>query len=194
MTREEIRSEVREKRRTVSGIQVAEMSLRICEKVVALPEYVRARRIMCYAALPEEVQTRGLLWAIQRGGKELYLPVVRPNCHMDAVRVTEDTVMVPDRLGVESPSSGDVLPAEQLDLVLVPGVAFDRLGNRLGFGKGHFDRFLVDCRCPAVGLAYELQLVEEIDKRAHDIPMTKIVTEKKVYDCAEARREKTDGK
>lgn len=183
MTREEIRSEVRKKRKAVSGIQVAEMSLRICEKIVALPEYIRAKRVLCYAAMPDEVQTKGILWAIAHSGRELYLPVTRRGGRMDAVRVTQDTVLEPDSYGIETPVSGDALPPEALDLALVPGIAFDRSGNRLGFGKGYFDRFLARCRCPAIGLAYELQLVDTIETVAHDVPMDKIVTETAVYTC-----------
>ena len=183
MTREEIRSEVRKRRRALSAIQTVEMSLRICEKIVMLPEYIRARRVMCYAAMPDEVHTQGILWAIRRSGRELYLPVTRPKGWMDAVRVDGDTVFQPNDLGIETPVSGDALPPEQLDLVLVPGIAFDWNGNRLGFGKGYFDRFLARCRCPAIGLAYEAQLVDAIEAEAHDVPMNKIVTEKAVYVC-----------
>ena len=180
MTREEIRSEVREKRKIVSGIQVAEMSIRICEKIVALPEYVRARRVLCYSAVPDEVQTKGILWAIMHSGRELYLPVARRGGLMDAVRVTEDTEMKPDIYGIDTPVSGDTLPPGELDLALIPGIAFDRNGNRLGFGKGYFDRFLARCRCPFIGLAYELQLVDAIEARPHDVPMDRIVTEKEI--------------
>ena len=194
MTREEIRSEVREKRKTVSGIQVAEMSIRICEKIVALPEYVRARRVLCYSAVPDEVQTEGILWAIMHSGRELYLPVARRGGLMDAVRVTEDTEMKPDIYGIDTPVSGDTLPPEELDLALIPGIAFDRNGNRLGFGKGYFDRFLARCRCPFIGLAYELQLVDAIEARPHDVPMDRIVTEKAVYTCGADLLEKTNGK
>ena len=87
-------------------------------------------------------------------------------------------------MGIDTPVSGETLPPEKLDLVLVPGVAFDQSGNRLGFGKGYFDRFLAKCLCPAVGLAYELQLVDAIEARPHDVPMNRIVTERAVYDCA----------
>ncbi|MBR3502718.1 MAG: 5-formyltetrahydrofolate cyclo-ligase [Clostridia bacterium] len=184
MTRECIRSEVRKKRQAVSGIHVAEMSLRICEKIVALPEYLKAKRVLCYAALPEEVQTRGILWAIQRSRRELYLPVWQRDGSMKAVRVTEDTEFKPDQFGIDTPVSDETLPPEQLDLALVPGVAFDRAGNRLGFGKGYFDRFLARCRCPAIGLAYELQLVDAIEAQPQDVPMQKIITERAVYNCA----------
>ena len=183
MTREEIRSEVRKKRMALSAIQAVEMSLRICEKIIALPEYIRAKRVLCYMSMPDEVRTKGILWAIERGGRELFLPATRPDGLMDAVRVDRDTVYRPDSYGIETPVSGDILPPEELDLVLVPGIAFDRRGNRLGFGKGYFDRFLARCRCPAIGLAYEAQLVDAIEPAEHDVPMDKIVTEKAVYVC-----------
>ena len=162
------------------------MSARICERIIALKEYLKAKRVLCYAAMPEEVQTQGILWAIRRSGRELYVPVTRRDGSMDAVRVTEDTRFNPDGFGIDTPESGEVLSPEELDLVLVPGIAFDRRGNRLGFGKGYFDRFLARCRCPAVGLAYEMQLVEAIEALPHDVPMDKLVTEKAVYDCAAA--------
>ena len=177
MTKEAIRSEVREKRQAVSGIHLLEMSLRICEKIVKLPEYLGARRVMCYASTPEEVQTRGLFWAIQSSGRELCLPVWKKDGSMDAVLVNADTRLEPDDLGIDKPVNGVAVPPESLDLVLVPGVAFDRTGNRIGYGRGFFDRYLAKCTCPAVGLAYELQMVDGIEASCHDVPMTKILYE-----------------
>ena len=193
MTKEAIRSEVRKKRRAVSGIHVMEMSLRICEKIVALPEYQNARRVMCYSSMPEEVQTRGLLWAIQSSGRELCLPVWRDDKSMDAVLMTEDTRLVPDRMGIDTPLNGEIVPPSSLDLVLVPGVAFDKKGNRLGYGQGDFDRYLSRCSCPAVGLAYELQVVEDIHPADHDVPMNRVVTEKNVYTCAPHPAQQNNG-
>lgn len=185
-TREELRLLIRRKRQAVSAIQVAEMSLRICEKVVALPEYIRARRVLCYHALPDEVQTNGLLREIQRSGRALYLPVTRPDGSMDAVHITDSSQIRVNRLGIPEPTEGEVLPPDQLDLVLAPGIAFDPAGNRLGFGKGYFDRFLQFCRCPVIGLAYGLQMVESIEAKPHDIPMDKIITEDRIYVCAQS--------
>ena len=181
---------MRSRRQAIDAAEAARFSARIAERVIALEEFKAARHILCYSALSEEVQTRGLLTLIRASGKVLYLPVVRPSCHMDAVRVDEDTPLTPDRLGVSSPTGGEPFPPGQLDLVIAPGIAFDPLGTRLGFGKGHFDRFLVDCRCPVVGLCYEVQLTPVIERHTHDIPMDKIVTEARVIDCAAARREK----
>ena len=133
MTREEIRACVKKRREDASKIQAAEMSARICERIVAMADYLRAKRILCYAALPDEVQTGGLA-----------------------------------QIG-------------EMDLVLAPGVAFDREGNRLGYGKGYFDRLLKDCACPKVGLAYEMQMVDHVPEHQGDVPMDKVVTETAIY-------------
>ena len=184
MTREEIRREVRKKRKGLSGIQALEMSLRICEKVVTMPEYVAAKRVMCYSSLPEEVQTSSLIWAIRRSGRQLFLPAVTEDGLL-AVRVHEDTAMFRDKLGIETPR-GEPEPPENIDLVLVPGIAFDRAGSRLGFGRGYYDRFLAQCACPFIALAFDLQVVPDSPRAEHDVAMHKIVTEKGVYDCSQA--------
>ena len=182
---DDIRREVRKIRRALSRTRVIEMSLRICGSVMTLPEYVRAEKVMCYASLPEEVETGSLLRAIRGSGRELFLPRTHRDGRMDAVRVTDDTAFETDRMGIMVPASGAELPPGKLDLVLVPGIAFDRTGNRIGFGRGYYDRFLAKCVCPAVGLAFEAQLVDGIRPQVHDVPMHRIVTEKTVYICRE---------
>lgn len=187
MTRQQMRLEARRARQIVSMMRGAEMSLRVARAVVSLPEFIAARRVMCYSSLPEEVQTGGLLSAIRDCGKELYLPAVRKGGAIEAMRCLSSTDMVTDAMGIKAPADGEVIAPGQLDFVIVPGVAFDRFGYRLGFGKGYYDRFLSGCRCPVAGLAYEVQIYDRIEARSHDIPVDKLVTEERVYDCAAAR-------
>lgn len=184
MTREEIRAAARKLREDASKIQAAEMSARICERIVKMSEYLKAKRVLCYASLPDEVQTNGLLHEIMRSGRELYLPRTRGR-ELDIVRVTPESNLVPGAFGVLEPQSGEVADISEMDLVLAPGVAFDRDGNRLGYGKGYFDRLLAACTCPVIGLAYELQIFDHIPVREGDVPMDKVITGRNVY----ARRE-----
>ena len=187
MTRQQMRLEARRARRAISAIRAAEMSVRVAQAVVSLPEFISARRIICYSNLPEEVQTGGLMSAVWDCGKELYLPVVREDGGLSAVRCLPSTALEADAMGIMTPTEGETLPPEELDLVIAPGLAFDRLGHRLGFGKGYFDRFLSGCRCPVVGLAYEVQVFDRVHTGPHDIPVDRLVTEERVYDCAAAR-------
>ena len=180
MTREEIRAYVKKKREDASKIQAAELSARICERIVTMAEYLKAKRVLCYAALPDEVQTGGLLREILRSGRELYLPRTRGQ-NLEIARTVSGAKMERGAYGVPEPVTDELGSIEEMDLVLAPGVAFDREGNRLGYGKGYFDRLLKDCRCPKVGMAFEMQLVDHVPEHQGDVPMDKVVTEAAIY-------------
>ncbi len=188
MTRDEIRASARKLREEASKIQAAEMSTRIAERIVTMDEYMKAERVLCYVALRDEVQTSGLLHEIQRSGRTLYLPRTKGS-QLDVVRVTPETRMISGAFGVLEPEDGELAAIEEMDLVLAPGVAFDRAGNRLGYGKGYFDRLLASCRCPVIGLAYEVQIFDQIPTREGDVPIDKVVTEKNVYVRGEAAQD-----
>lgn len=188
MTREEIRAAARKLREDASKIQAAEMSARICERIVKMNEYLKAKRVLCYSALPDEVQTGGLLREIMRSGRELYLPRTRGSA-LDIVRVTPESQLVPGAFGVMEPPTGELADISDMDLVLVPGVAFDRKGNRLGYGKGYFDRLLSGCTCPVIGLAFEFQVFDHIPVREGDVPMDKVITGRNVYARDEAAQD-----
>ena len=160
MTREEIRACVKKRREDASKIQAAEMSARICERIVAMAEYLRAKRILCYAALPDEVQTGGLLREILRSGRQLYLPRTRGR-DLEIARVTAGMKMEHGAYGVLEPVTDELA--------------------QIGYGKGYFDRLLKDCACPKVGLAYEMQMVDHVPEHQGDVPMDKVVTETAIY-------------
>ena len=192
MTRDDMRREARKARRAISAIRRADMSLRVAEAVVALPEFLAAQSVMCYASLPEEVRTDPLISVILDSGRELYLPAIQRDMGLLALRCLPTTRLEPDTMGIRTPVDGEACDPSRLDLVIAPGLAFDRQGNRLGFGKGYYDRFLAECRCPIVALAFEIQLFDRVEARPNDIPVDILVTEKQVYDCAAARAEKIE--
>lgn len=92
--------------------------------------------------------------------------------------VSTKALMQPDK-HIVSPHDEN---SEHVDLYIVPGVAFDKKGNRLGRGLGWYDRFLTQVRAPKIGLAYEAQMVAEVPHTSYDIPMDMVVTQKKVYE------------
>ena len=168
----------------------------ICEQFAALPEYAAADTVMCYLDVRSEVRTRQFLSTALEGSKR----IVVPYC-------------LDDRLGLFLLDSMDELAAGmyeipepkvelralarrkvdvgRLDLVMVPGVAFDRRGARLGRGKGYYDRLLASVRTDTllVALAFECQVFAEIPTEPHDVYMDKVITEKAVYQGRGARGE-----
>ena len=177
LSRDGLRRLMKARRAALTAEERLEKSLRIRDAVLTLSEVQKAKRILCYMALPTEVQTRPLIEALWEDGREVCLPVTRPDGTMDAVRVTPETAFRKSALGVMEPASGEIIPPNALDLVLTPGVAFDRKGNRLGFGKGCYDRYLENCLCPAVGLAFDVQIAGRIEALPHDRRVTHVVTE-----------------
>ncbi len=181
--KELLRADIRRRRREYSAMHVVEMSVRISEQIIALPEYLKARRVFCYHALPMEVQTGGLIREMLRAGKEVYLPVTGEDHTMAAVRLTDPDAVHKAAVGIMEPDGAETVAPEELDLILTPGLAFDRTGRRLGRGGGYFDRFLPRCRGLIVGVTFEKQLLDEVPTEEHDWLMDRIVTEKAVYDC-----------
>ena len=181
--RDELRVQIKLRRQQESMLNVLEMSARIGERIIAMPEYRKAQRIFCYYALPMEVQTAGLIREMLREGKEVYLPVTNKDHTMKAVRLRSPEAVHKGAFRVMEPDGTDEIDPSELDLILTPGLAFDRAGGRIGYGAGCFDRFLPRCRGLIVGLALEMQMVDQVPMEPHDVYMHRVVTEKAEYDC-----------
>lgn len=165
------------------------LSQEICAKFMALPEYVRARTVMYYIDVRSEVRTRHALPAALAQGKKIVVPWCNDRGELELFHLEsmeELTVGMykilepkPELRGLRAKA---VQPAE-LDLIMVPGVAFDRSGARMGHGKGYYDKLLQHARAdaPLVALAFECQLFPEIPVAAHDIFMDLIITELAIY-------------
>ena len=182
--RDELRNLMKRRRAELGAARLSEISTEIGRRVLAMNEYKDARRVMCYWALPAEVQTAGLIGQMLRDGKEVYLPVMGKGRSMTAVRLRTVNALHTSRFGVSEPDGNETVEPEKLDLILVPGLAFDKSGGRLGYGAGYYDRFLPRCRGLIAGLAAQCQMAEQVSVQAHDVPMHRVITERAVYECA----------
>lgn len=159
----------------------AEASQRICEQVVALPEVAGARSIAAYVPVRAEVDITGLLRAVLAGDARLWLPWVEgTELHLAAVEDL-DTDLVAGWQGVPEPApslrGGSTPPL--IEVAVVPGVAFDRRGQRLGYGGGHFDRLLSrrHSGMVVVAVAFAAQVIDEVPHEPHDVRVDIVVTE-----------------
>lgn len=149
-------------------------SATIWRKLYRLTAFRRAAWVCCYVALPHEVQTWGLIEAMLKQGKRVAVPFIRPGSRRLGLSEIRDpgAELAPGAFGVLEPVPGARRPvaASRLDLVLVPGVAFDAQGRRLGHGLGYYDRFLARLprRTATVGLAYRFQILEHLPTALHD--------------------------
>lgn len=165
-----------------------ELSQIICQKFAELPEYAAARTVMFYVDVRAEVRTRHYLPTALEHGKRIVVPYCVDGelelFHLESMNelaVGMYKILEPRRELRELP--GKKVEVAELDLIMVPGVAFDRTGARMGHGFGYYDKLLEHARAetPLVALAFECQLFEEIPTQAHDVFMDKIITESNVY-------------
>jgi 5-formyltetrahydrofolate cyclo-ligase len=153
-------------------------------RALELPELAAAGTVMLFASFRTELDTMPIAEWVLRAGKSLCLPRVLGPRRMAAYRVTDLAAgLAPGKWGIPEPREGsDEVSPKALDLVFVPGSAFDEAGRRCGYGGGFYDNYLPLTRpgTPWVALAFEAQLVTQIDCEDHDLPVTAIVTERRV--------------
>lgn len=175
-------------RRQLPQATVTAGSRAICENILAWPLFQAAKTVMGYLAMPGEPLLDELLSVAIEAGKTVCVPLMGPIYgSMEAAAITSLDELVPGRLGVRmpDPSCARILSPALIDLVLVPGVAFDAGGSRLGMGAGYYDRFLAMApQASLVGIAWTMQLVTTVPQAEHDILMHWIVTEDRVIHCA----------
>lgn len=181
-----IRKQAHENRR--SQTEKDSVSKKIVNRFIELPEYQAAHTIMFYVDVRDEVRTRQALPAAVASGKRIIVPYcVNGELELFWLENMEELELGMYRIlepkhELRSVESKRLQPTD-LDLVMVPGVAFDRTGGRTGHGKGYYDKLLQHARldAPLIALAFECQMFESIPVESHDIYMDKIVTEDAVY-------------
>ncbi len=184
MTKQALRQRLLRRLRQQAGKLRLAKSLAIAKRLQRLPLYRTARVLMCYVAFDGEVETRPIIQQALADGKRVAVPItLAGRKKLIAVEIVD-----PDRdltrvgpYGIIEPKNEPRrrLRPEKLDLILVPGLAFDARGQRLGRGMGYFDRFLetVPASVPRVGLAFRFQVVKALPWESHDQPVSRVVTD-----------------
>ena len=171
MNKNELRKYIREQKRHFTQQQLGEMSLSIMSDLLSHPRVLEADTILMYHSLPDEVNTHSALDQLLAMGKKVLLPKVISETEMTIHEYTgQDSLKPSEPYGILEP----ITP--ELSIVIVPGMAFDRQGHRLGRGKGYYDRFL--SRVPNIyklGVCFPFQLVESVPSEETDILMDEII-------------------
>ncbi|KAE8904067.1 hypothetical protein PF010_g6321 [Phytophthora fragariae] len=201
--KKELRHRIAATLKALPDAEVAEQSRRLAERVCALPEFARARGVSVYLEMPKEAATSGLLEAAFAADKKVFVPkitgrsaedlkMLQAQSMDDIRRFPKDNWQIPDPplLTDGGTLRDDAMQGDELELVLLPGVAFDRRGGRLGHGKGYYDSFLrrltehydaIGHAPPTtIGLCLSPQLVEQVPLAAHDRMLDLVVTPEEV--------------
>jgi 5-formyltetrahydrofolate cyclo-ligase len=172
-----------------SQVNKDELSKSICSKFMALPEYAAATTVMFYIDVRSEVRTRHTLPDAIGSGKKIIVPWCNEQGELELFHLTSMDELSVGMYKILEPKPElrklphKVAATTDLDIVMVPGVGFDRRGARMGHGKGYYDKLLQHARAetPLVALAFECQMFPEIPVASHDIFMDKIITEDAIY-------------
>lgn len=168
---------MRRRRATMTDAQLRAQSRDITAKLLSHPVLLRADVVLLYASLPDEVDTNQLLRELRDMGKKILLPVVVDDERMEVTAYQGDGRMGEGAFHIKEPVGEPFTDYTAIGVAVVPGMAFDRKGNRLGRGKGYYDRFLA--RIPytyIIGVCYDFQLLEEVPTENHDRKMDEVVS------------------
>jgi 5-formyltetrahydrofolate cyclo-ligase len=179
-----LRQQLRKRLDALTPAEVQALSSQVCEQLTAQAEYNKAEIMMTFLSLPHEVDTTHLILRAWQERKRVLAPKVsweqRRMLPVEIRSLTQDLVIT--QLGIREPTTGPPIPISMIDLVIVPGIGFDEQGNRLGRGRGFYDRFLAhpEFRGVSCAVAFELQMTDAVPADSLDVRVNMLVTDTKV--------------
>lgn len=182
--KQEIRKRILKLRNAMTPEEITEKSGLIVRRLTELQEFREASTLMVFLSFGSEVLTDDLLRWGWEAGKRMVIPLCRPeDRRLTTCLLCAFAELEPGHYGIREPKAEIVrtVPREEIDAVLIPAVAFDRRGYRVGYGGGYYDRFLPEVpRAARIGAAFSRQIVAEIPADSHDVPTDRIVTEEEI--------------
>lgn len=168
---------MRAARRALSDGQQQEAAQAVLAHLRAHERYRRAKCVMAYMACRGELSLEPVIADVLAAGKTLLLPRCEAEGVMTARRIAHMGQLETGAYGLMEPSRDCcVTPPEEIDLILVPGTAFDRMGGRVGQGRGYYDRFLAQSCAWRIGVCHAFALLENVPSQAHDARMDELMT------------------
>lgn len=176
------------RRQALTSEQLSAFNQHICQLLIEFISWDQIKVMHLYLPIPNknEVDTHPIIDYVRANNTNvrIVVPKVAPSSNiLSHLLLTETTRLEANKWGIAEPVAGTPVPVEHIDLVLVPMLAFDKSGNRIGYGKGHYDRFLADCmpNTQKIGLSY-FEPVDKIEVEPTDIVMNVVVTPEEVWE------------
>ncbi|MFZ4723947.1 MAG: 5-formyltetrahydrofolate cyclo-ligase [Paludibacter sp.] len=179
LEKQQIREHIKELKKQLSDFQVSEEANKVFDKIELMPEFQSYKTILIYWSTNDELPTHKIAkkWSET---KIILLPSINGE-NLTLKKFSSDEQLKKGKLGISEPETNEIYNGI-IDLVIVPGIAFDLVGNRLGRGKGYYDRFFSELKIPKWGVAFDFQLLPEIPVSENDIKMDKVFTASKLIE------------
>lgn len=174
MKKEDIRRAMRARKALLSAAEKIDAARRVFDRLEQSAAFQLADHILMYHSLPDELSTHEFIdrWA---GRKHFFLPRVN-GLNLEILPYDKSRLATGAFL-IEEPEGSDTVNVNEIELIVVPAVAYDKKGNRVGRGKGYYDRLLSESKATKIGVGYDFQLVDDIDAEPHDIAVDVVITE-----------------
>jgi 5-formyltetrahydrofolate cyclo-ligase len=174
---------MRQQRRELDPAWIVAASRRIQKQLLEAPEFDKASAVACYLALPVEVQLSTVLQTCWEQGKRTAVPAFNEsNDRYELVWIGPEDRTTPGRWNIAEPDERVRAGLTDLDLLIVPALAYDHHGGRLGYGGGHYDRMLGSWSGLRVGVAFDFQVFERVPMGSQDLPVDRVYSELRMYD------------
>lgn len=185
MTKQQIRRNIAAQRAVLDSQWTETASMQIVETLLSLEVFQSADTVALYMAMTGEVNLDALFPKCHELGKRTCIPVFNRAAKIyEMAQLTDKTLFATGHYRIREPLSPSIVPMQEIDLVAVPGVAFDRRGNRLGRGGGYYDRLLEGFSGTTVAVAFDFQILPVIPVESHDKPVNALVTEIKIVNVS----------
>jgi 5-formyltetrahydrofolate cyclo-ligase len=168
----EIRRILKDKRENISKKIILEKSIELCRLIIDSPEFINAQTVSTYISFNKEIDTFYLINKCFELNKTLCVPIVRGS-EMVLSRIDSLENLKRNKMGMLEPESIDEIPKNNVDLIIVPGLGFDKRGYRIGYGAGFYDRYLKDYRGHTAGLIFK-ELLIDFEPEEFDIPVKRL--------------------
>ena len=177
MEKQELRKQIRAAKRAVPFCEKLSRSATIMQQVEALPQFQQAKTVLLYWSMTDEVQTHDFVNRIYRD-RTVLLPCVDGDDLRLRPYTGPDCLVAGEQFGIGEPTGPEWTDLAAIDLVAVPGVAFDRKRNRMGRGRGFYDRLLKTTpNAKKIGVAFDFQMIEHVPVEPFDVKMDHVITE-----------------
>ena len=171
MTKTELRSYIRQRKRAMTPEQIEEKSAKLAAQLFETELYRKAKTLYGYLPYNQEVRTVPILERALRDGKRVAVPKVYAD-QMRFIYLPDLTLVEKSGMGIPEPVADGPVAREEDALILMPGLAFDPMGHRIGYGGGFYDKYLQDQpNHPTVALCYDFQMLPQLDTEEHDVPV-----------------------
>ena len=178
-----LKESVLEKRNSLSKEEILEKSSQIEKNLFKIEQYKNSKITMFFVSFNSEVNTHDMIRKSLHN-KTVIVPKVVHNEIEPSIILDFDNLVPSGKFGILEPIEAMKIAYKNIDLVLVPGIAFDKKGHRIGYGFGYYDKFLSKVpKAVKIGLCFDFQIVDKIPNEAHDIPVDLIVTDERIIEC-----------